>query len=413
MTAMKIRVQLPVSGLECGLSEMEASVQTHVRRYATQVLRPLGTRLDRLPAAAVVQEASEYWQVFAEFEKLGLTLETLLQLPDVERGRLLAIVFEELGWGDAGLAVALGAALIPGIVSAQNGRLDMLARYPGRLGCWAITEPDHGSDMLDSSGHARHPGTQHGRANCRVHLDGDRLWIDGQKSAWVSNGPSAQLAALFCGLVDDHGDDQRCVVLVPLDAPGVNRGQALDKIGQRALPQGEIFFDHVCLPRDHLLADAQQYAAAEYAVLTQANSLMGAIFTGVARAAYEQALAYAQQRRQGGVPLVQHQHVRYRLFHMFRKLEAARALARQTLLFNHSVSTPALQGAIASKVTATQTAFELASEAVQMFGGNGLSREYPLEKLLRDARASLIEDGCNELLAIKGGSLLSATDADD
>ena len=131
------------------------------------------------------------------------------------------------------------------------------------------------------------------------------------------------------------------------------------------------------------------------------------MFVGVARAAFEHALAYAHERKQGGVPIVQHQSVRSRLFGMYRKVEAARALARRVVIANATAPQPALQGAIASKITATQTAFEVASEAVQIFGGAGMSREYPVEKLLRDARASMIEDGCNELLAIKGGSQLT------
>ena len=122
--------------------------------------------------------------------------------------------------------------------------------------------------------------------------------------------------------------------------------------------------------------------------------------------ASEHALAYAHERRQGGVPIIQHQNVRYRLFHMLRRTEAARALARRVARFNALSGMRALHASIAAKVTCTQTAFDVASDALQMFGGNGMTKAYPLEKLLRDARASLIEDGCNELLAIKGGSLL-------
>ncbi len=85
---------------------------------------------------------------------------------------------------------------------------------------------------------------------------------------------------------------------------------------------------------------------------------------------------------------------------MFRKVEAARALARRVMIYNATTTPPALQYAIASKVTATNTAFEVASAALQIFGGNGLSREYPIENLLRDARASMIEDGCNEVLGL-------------
>ena len=95
---------------------------------------------------------------------------------------------------------------------------------------------------------------------------------------------------------------------------------------------------------------------------------------------------------------------------MFRKVEAARALVRRAAEYNATAPAAALQGSIAAKVTATQTAFEVASDAVQIFGGNGVTKEYPVEKLLRDARASLIADGCNEVLAIKGGSLLTNPD---
>ena len=111
-------------------------------------------------------------------------------------------------------------------------------------------------------------------------------------------------------------------------------------------------------------------------------------------------------RKQGGKAIIHHQNVRYRIFHMFRKVEAARALVRRVATYNATAPEAALQGSISSKVTATQTAFEVASEALQIFGGNGMTREYPMEKLLRDARAMLIADGCNEVLALKGGSLL-------
>jgi alkylation response protein AidB-like acyl-CoA dehydrogenase len=145
-------------------------------------------------------------------------------------------------------------------------------------------------------------------------------------------------------------------------------------------------------------------------MLSEANPLVALMFVGIARAAYELALAYAHERRQGGVKIIHHQSVRYRLFHMFRKVEAARALNHRVLLYNNTAAVPALQGSIASKITSTQTAFEVASDAIQMFGGNGVTREYPVEKLMRDARSSMIEDGCNEVLAIKGGTLLIEPD---
>jgi alkylation response protein AidB-like acyl-CoA dehydrogenase len=241
-----------------------------------------------------------------------------------------------------------------------------------------------------------------------VRIAGHELVIQGQKSAWVSNGPIARLCCLYAALDDGSGQHKQCVVLVPLDRPGVSRGKVLDKLGQRALTQGELFFDEVRVPLDHMIAKpGDEYDQAIYTILTEANAIMSSIWTGAARAAYEHAYEYAHTRKQGGVPIIQHQNVRYRLFHMFRKVEAARALARRVVFYNHTMPVPAIQGSIAAKITGTQTAFEVASEAIQMFGGNGVTREYPVEKLLRDARSSMIEDGCNEFLAIKGGTFLA------
>jgi len=116
---------------------------------------------------------------------------------------------------------------------------------------------------------------------------------------------------------------------------------------------------------------------------------------------------YARERRQGGVPIAAHQNVAYRLFHMYRKVEAARALARRAMLYNFTQPVPALHAAMASKITGTQAAFEVASDALQIFCGAGIRRDRPIEKIFRDARLSMIEDGCNEILAIKGGRYLA------
>ena len=141
-------------------------------------------------------------------------------------------------------------------------------------------------------------------------------------------------------------------------------------------------------------------------MLTLANATMGAIFVGLGRAALEHAIAYAQERVQGGVPIFQHQSVKARLFKIFAQVEAARALAWRVMLYNQT-NPPAVQYSIAAKVFGTTTAFEAASAALQIFGGNGLTREYPIEKLLRDARASMIEDGCNDVLSLVGAARLA------
>jgi alkylation response protein AidB-like acyl-CoA dehydrogenase len=191
-----------------------------------------------------------------------------------------------------------------------------------------------------------------------------------------------------------------------LNSPGVSKGKPLNKMGQRDLNQGEIFFDAVRIPAEFMLSDPESYPAMLDITLATANAAMGAIFTGVARAAYELALDYAKERIQGGRPIFQHQSVQQKLFHMFTKVESARQLSRAALIYNYNMTPPATQYSIASKVYCTNVAFEVASEAVQIFGGNGMSKEYPIEKIFRDARAAMIEDGSNDILAITAGAML-------
>lgn len=407
------KVHLEPTGLQAPLTELELALQGSARRFAETVMRPIGARLDRLTPEQVIAPQSEYWEVFREFSKLGLNVGDMMQMPGAERGHLMPMLFEEFGWGDGGLSISLGASMIPWMMMHAFGNQVLLDRYPegSMIGCWGITEPDHGSDMVDFGRMCAAPGTAYGRPNCVVKPDGGDLVIQGQKAAWVSNGTVAQLCVLYAAYDDGSPDMKQCVVIVPLDAKGVSRGKPLDKLGQRALPQGEIYFDHVRIPKDHLLAaPGEQYDLAAYLVLCEANAGMGSQWVGCARAAYEHALAYAHERKQGGLPIIRHQNVRHRLFHMFTRIEAARALNHRVCLFNATAPMPALQGSIASKITSTQVAFDIASEAIQLFGGNGVTREYPVEKLLRDARAAMIEDGCNEMLAIKGGTLLIDTD---
>lgn len=400
-----------LSNGDCGIEQPLTDVQTAIRdvghRFACEVLRPIGQKLDRLPSEKTVAEDSPFWSVHDQARGLGFDAVTMSQLPQEDAALLQSLIFEEMGWGDSGLAVSLGVSTMPREILMRLGLPQFTEVCPEAvLGCWAITEPNHGSDMLDSTRQTFAAGGQYGAPNCIVREAGKDIVIDGQKSAWVSNGVVADHALLFCSYCQDDLIVGGCVVLVPLAAKGISRGRPLDKMGQRALPQGEIFFDDVRLPRTCLAVTPDGYDEALYRTLSTANAGMGAIFVGVARAAFDYALEYAHERRQGGVPILQHQTVRQRLFGIYRKVEAARALSRRVMLHNAVAARPSLTGAIASKIMSTQTAFEAASEAVQIFGGAGLSREYPVEKLLRDARSSMIEDGCNELLAIKGGSQL-------
>jgi len=401
---------MPLADIEVGLGDSERAVRDAVHKFAEEVMRPAGALLDRLPDPSdVIARDSVLWNVFEKYHGLGFDDldESMGDLGPFERARLRCLVHEELGWGDSGLAISLGVAGFHRMFARLSGRPALVERFcaPGsrEIGCWAVTEPDHGSDTLAvTESHFASPAL---KASCVARLEDGHYVIRGQKSAWVSNGSIATVAALFCTVDPSQGFRGGGVALVPLDLPGVSRGRPVDKLGQRALNQGEIFFDDVRIPAEYMVVGKELYAAAVETVLALANAAMGTIFVGLARASLEHALAYARARVQGGRPIFEHQSVRARLFRMFAQVEAARALARRVSIHN-TTSPPLLQYSIASKVFCTNAAFEVASAALQIFGGNGLTREYPAEKLLRDARASMIEDGCNELLGLVAAAKL-------
>lgn len=399
-------IKLPLSGLEEPLSEMERFVQDTAHRFGEEVLRPIGNKIDKMSADDGIAPDSPLWGALEQATGLGLNVKTMLELGPLERERILLIAAEELARGEGGLAGMVLVSQMPGLYAALAGNMEMVDYCDGKLGCWGITEPDHGSDSLDADGSIAAADGDYGRPNCVARIEGDKITVNGQKSAWVSGGTVAEVCALYCHYEENGQTRPGISLIVPLDLPGVTKGKALEKIGLRALNQGEIYFDNVEVPLSHLLAGPDTYADFVRHTLAEANVHVANLAVGVARAAYEHAHAYAHERKQGGQPIIRHQNVKYRLFHMFRKIEAARALVRRVATYNATAPEAALQGSISAKVTATQHAFEVASEAVQMFGGNGLTKEYPVEKLLRDARAMLIADGCNEVLALKGGSLL-------
>jgi len=275
------------------------------------------------------------------------------------------------------------------------------------IGCWAGTEPDHGSDIFGyGEEFFTSPKVQ---GNVRATLDGKEWVINGQKSAWVSGGIIATHALIQLQVDPSRGMAGWGWCIMPLDLPGVSRGKPLEKIGQRDLNQGEIFFDEVRIPKKWMLVYPDQYLPVTDVVLAHANAAMSIWSTGLARAAFEEAFTYAKERVQGGKPIIEHYSMKQRLFKMFARVETCRAFSRAVANCNFTLAPPLFEYSIAAKNTCTQLCFENAHEAIQILGGNGLTREYLTEKLFRDARATLIMDGSNEVLARNGGQLLSET----
>ncbi|MCP4753582.1 MAG: acyl-CoA/acyl-ACP dehydrogenase [Proteobacteria bacterium] len=396
--------------LDLELSGETQAIHKEVKKFAKDVMRPIGIELDKLHDPAEVNaDDSPIWEVFKAYRGLELHLNGM---PEEFGGITMdpmasVLIGEEMGWGDAGLAIALGASSMPFSFAAQMApfvpemkqiAMDYCEDKEGRVvGCWCITEPEHGGDWSLGGDDPKCGPSVTGV------LKGDEYIVNGEKAAWVSNGTIATHAVLHVGLIPEKGMAGTGLAIIPLDLPGITRGAPLDKMGQRALNQGSVIFQDARIPKQYLIVDpATMEAAGGESILAGANGGMAVTFAGLAKAAYEEAYDYAHQRVQGGVPIYEHKNIKLKLFKMFTMVEAARANARRMRMYNAAYpDAPSGAHAVAAKCFSTETATFVASEAMQIFGGNGLAKEYVIEKMFRDARASMIEDGVNETLSLQ------------
>ena len=401
--------------LNLELGEEHELLKEELHKFAVEVLRPASMELDKMPAEDVVKKGSPYWDCMTRMYQNGY--HTVL-ISDEYGGMGLDplgvhILWEELAYGSVGFAVSLGCSCFSAFYATMLCEDHLIDRFvvpfvnckdASVMSCWGITEPQHGSDNLMSSV----PFFRDASASQQVKaVEKNGNWvINGQKSAWISNGPIASDTALFVNLDPSKGFSGGGICLLDLNQPGVSRGKPLDKMGQRELPQGEIFFDDAICPEEFMIVDPESYEAMTELTLGHANATMGAYFTGLAQAAYDLAFQYSTERIQGGKCLCEHQWVQKKLFDMFVKVETARSFSRSAMIFNMNTTPPLVQYSIAAKVYCTEAAFQVASDAIQLFGGYGLSKDFPIEKLFRDARAGMIEDGSNDCLSITAGVML-------
>lgn len=405
-----------MTGFETPLSEEESAIQNTVHRFARDVMRPISRELDRMTPEEVIAPGSPYWSVMVESAKLGLDPQLIAQFPPEVAVRIESLIGEELGWGDPGLAVSLGVATAPLMMAQSLGNQELIDMCTGKIGCWMNTQPDRGSDAAilyreELSASAKQP-----IGNVTAKVGADEIVINGQSSAWVSNGTVAQVALAYMAAdygdgfysTGEHGSFTNGIgMIIPLDLPGISRGKPLDKIGQRALPQGEIYFDNVKVPKRFAIALKDEYLGNLASIWSYAGTHMCQVFVGAARAAFELALAYCHERKQGGALLVDHQMTQLRVGDMLRRLEMARAIARRSLAFARMSPQSHPYVTAQAKVSVTEEAMKITHEAFQLFGGNGTTREFPIEKMYRDVRSALIEDGENYHLTLRLGILAS------
>lgn len=404
--------------MDLNLTKEDLALKESAHKFAETVMRPISIQLDKMTAEQVIAPDSPYWDFMRKAYKLGYHK---LPFPEELGGPGLtplqiALVMEELAWGSFGLTLALNTSFDAALAAEGGEELIKEFTIPytsctdaNYIGCWAITEPDHGSDQILLGLPAFHDPKI--KAQCRARLEGDEYVINGQKAAWVSGAPTAKTVLLMCRVDSSMGFAGGGMFVFSLDRPGVSKGKACEMVGTRELNHGEIYFDDVRVPKKYLVVGPDRYEAALTGHLAITTPMVGVWGVGLARAAFEEALKYARLREQGGKLLTEHSFVQAKLFDMFTRIEAARQLCRSTLVYNwnNPPQKRLVEYGCAAKNFATQTALEVATEAIQILGSNGLTPEYLSEKLFRDARTTTICDGSNDVLAIVGGNIVART----
>ncbi len=401
------------------LSDEEQLARREAHRVAEEVLRPAAQALDAMSPSERVASGSPFFAAMATLKSLGyhrlFVSADSAGREDPAAWRVRSLVVEELGWGSLGLATAFLVDMLPFVSVARFGtdelRAELLQPWledevASWHGCWAITEPDHGSDYLGLRDDD--PGS-FGRSGLLATRSEGGWVLRGQKSAWVSSAPVATHAAVHAQVASERDLHHSLFAVVPLDDLGVRRGPPVAMLGVRDDPQGELFFDEVFVP-DHrvLVPPGPLYPVFGDQLLCMTSSIIALAAVGVARAAFEEALAYARSRVQGGRVIASHKNIQLTLYGMFERVETARAYARAVLAHTfRNVLGAGSSGTGASprhtrtsQVYCKRVAFEVAHDAVQVCGASGLVQGTLVERLFRDARSLLIEDGTVEVLGL-------------
>lgn len=405
-------------------------LRQEVHRFAKNEIRPAALEIDAMDRdeyQAIGASGSPYWDVMEQMKELGYHRSIFPEEfgGDGMTGREFHVLLEEIAWGSSGFAIALGVDLLPALFAAVAFDDDLQASFVQPYledtsaefqGCWGVTEYQHGSELVQVETLLR-DGVQDGDPDrvgspeLTIEQDGDGWVVDGLKSSWVSAGPVATHVALHANMDPAEGDPGY-VCIVPLDADGVSRGDPIDKLGQRECPQGELVFENVHIPDRNVVMDPDMlHPDTGYVPITQILALtsasMAAIATGLARACFEEALDYARRREQGGKRICEHQAVKGKLYDMFEKVETCRAYSRTIIehvmdrnLANFEFDA-SHRHALSGQVYCKRTAFEVANDALQIHGANGITTDYPIEKFFRDARVKLIEDGTTDVLGLE------------
>src|SRR4051812_16004913 len=249
------------------------------------------------------------------------------------------------------------------------------------LGCFALSEPEAGSDAAAQKTTAE--------------LVGDEWVINGTKN-WITNGPVADVCVLFTMNDKAAGHKGITCFILPMKTKGVRTGPPDDKMGIRGSKSSQIYLDDVRLPADAVLGEVGRGFAVAMSTLDGGRIGIASQALGIARAALEDSLAYAQQRRTMGKPIIQHQAISFKLADMATEIDAARLLIHRAAWLKDN-KLPYGKEAAMAKLYASDVANKAAREGIQIFGGNGYVTEFPVERHFRDAKITEIYEGTSEI----------------
>jgi acyl-CoA dehydrogenase len=365
---------------------------TNEQREIREVCRDFAAREIR-PIAPEVDEADTEtpWEVWYKAAGLGLTS---FMLPSEYGGAGLTdcltgcLVQEELCYGCSGIGNLITSGgffaepiLVLGSEEQKRRWIEPLAGDRPPLGALATTEPASGSDAASIQTAAERKG--------------EGYVLRGQKT-WISNGGVAEYYVVFATIAPGTGARGVTAFVVERGDGGVTFGPPMKKMGQRAIVNAEMFLEDVELPEDRRLGEEGEGFSGLMQTFDRSRITLGAAATGLARAALEYAVEYAKTREQFGKPIGEHQAVAFRLADMATRVDAARLLVWRAARRLDAGEEVAKEAAMA-KLFASETAMWCTWAAVQTLGGWGYSREYPVEKWMRDAKLEEIEEGTSDI----------------
>jgi alkylation response protein AidB-like acyl-CoA dehydrogenase len=384
-----------------GPSPDHVELQQWLHTFAADVIRP---------AAAEWDEKEEFpWPVVEEAAKVGIySLDFFATQAFDPTGLGIPIFMEEVFWGDAGIGLSIVGTALAAAGLASNGTPEQLAEWapemfgtPGdlKIAAFCSSEPDAGSDV----------GAMRTRA---VYDEATDEWVINGTKTWATNGGLADVHVVTAVVDPDLRTRGQASFIVPPGTKGLSHGQKFHKHGIRASHTAEVVLDNVRVPgrcllggKDKLdarLARAREGAKsgggnASMATFERTRPAVGAQAVGIARAAYETALDYAKTREQFGKPIIENQGVAFQLADMATQIDAARLLVwRASWKAATGGAFDKAEGSM-SKLFAGETAIRVTGQAMQILGGNGFTREYPVERWARDARIYTIFEGTSEI----------------